>query len=75
MNDVSAYLDRQRGEGSLTERTCLRPFLVVSVPNTGVLNIREAKNVPLLVQDEERVREMRSFDQGPLPPSVYLGRH
>ena len=49
----------------------LRPYLVVSAPSAGVSNIRKAKNVPLLF---ERVREMRSIDRGPLPPSVYLGR-
>ena len=76
MNDVSVYLGRQRGgEGFPIERTSLRPYLVVSAPSTGVSNVCEVKNVPLLVQNEERVREMHSFDRGPLPASVYLGRH
>ena len=39
VNDVSVYLGRQRGKGSPIERTSLRPFLVVSVPSTGALNI------------------------------------
>ena len=38
----------------------LRSYLVVSAPSAGVLNIHEAKNVPLLVQNEERVCKMRS---------------
>ena len=33
---------------------------------------RKAKNLPLLFQNEGHVREMRSFNRGPLPPSVYL---
>ena len=50
-------------------------YLVVSAPSAGVLNVCEVKNVPLLVQSEERIHEMRSFDGGSLPPSVYLGRY
>ena len=34
------------------------------VPSAGVLNIREAKNVPLFVQNEEHERETHSFNQG-----------
>ena len=62
-------------EGSLTERTSLRPFLVVSVLTTGVLNVHEMENVLLLVQDGEHMCKMCSFYQGPLSPSVYQGRH
>ena len=53
------------------ERTSLRPYLVVFTLSARVLNVREAKNVLLLVQNEERMHEMRSFDG---PPSVYLDR-
>ena len=35
----------------------------------------EAKIMPLLVQNEEHMGEMHLFNQGLLPPSVYLGRH
>ena len=54
------------------ERMSLRPYLVVSAPNTGVSNVCEAENVPLLVQNlcVKCVLSMR----GPSPPSVYLGR-
>ena len=52
----------------------LKPCLVVSAPSAGVSNVREVKNVQLLFQREVRVREMDSFDQGPLLPSAYLGR-
>jgi len=51
------------------------PDLVVSAPSAGVSNVRKSESVSLLVQNEEHVREMRPFDQGPLPLSVYLGRH
>ena len=68
MNDVSVYLGGQRGEGSPIERTSLSPYFVVSAPSARVLNIHEAKNVPLLVQNEEPLCEMRSFHRGPLPP-------
>ena len=61
-------------EGSLIEKTSFRPYLVVSAPSTGASNVLEAKNIPLLFQNEEHMCEVRSFDQGPLPPSVYLGR-
>ena len=50
------------------------PYLVVSAQSTGVLNVRGAKNFPLLIQNEECVCKMHSLDGGPLPPSVYLGR-
>jgi len=51
------------------------PDLVVSAPSAGVSNSRKVKSVPLLVQNKERMCEMRPFDQGLLLPSVYLGRH
>ena len=63
VNDVSVYLGKQRGEGSPVERTSLRSFLVVSVPSAGVLNVHKVRNVSLLVQNEERVHEMHSFNQ------------
>ena len=59
-------------EGPPIERTSLRPCLVVSCPSAGILKVCEVKNVPLLAQNEEHVHKMRSFNQGPLPPSVYL---
>ena len=46
----------------------LMPYLVVSIPSTGVLNVCKAKNVLLLVQNEECVCGMRSFDWGTHPP-------
>ena len=58
----------KRGGGDPIDKTSLRPCLVVSAPSAGVSNICETTNVPLLVQNEECVHKMRSFDQGPLPP-------
>ena len=69
MTSVSSYVDRG-GEGSLIERTSLRPYLVVFSPFAGVSNVCEAKKISLLVQNEERMHKMCSFDQRPLPPSV-----
>ena len=66
MNDVSVYLGRQR-EGSPTEGTSLRPYLVVSAPSARVSNIFEVKRVPLLVQNEEHMHKLCSSDWGPLP--------
>ena len=45
------------GEGAEfpIKETRLRPYLVVSAPSAGVSNISKVKNVPLLVQNEERV--------------------
>ena len=40
----------------------LQPYLVVSPPSTGVLNVHKVKNVPLLVQNEDCVREMCFFN-------------
>ena len=62
------------GAESPIEKTSLRTYLVVSAPSGEVLNVREVKNVPLIVQNEECVHEMSSFDQGPLHTSVYLAR-
>ena len=55
--------DDRGGEGSLIERTSLRPFLVVTVPvpSAGGFNIRKVKNVSLLVQDEEHVYIQNAF--------------
>ena len=58
VKDVNVYLGRQGGEGSPIEKTSWRPDS----------NIRKAKSVLLLVQSNERVREMRPFDEGALPP-------
>ena len=64
-NDVSVYLGRQRGIKRMSMRPF--PFLVVAVPSVGVFpKIREAKSVLLLVENEECVHEMCSFDWGPL---------
>ena len=65
---------RQRGGCWLKEceRSSLRLYLVVSVRTTGVSNIHETKNMLLLVQKEECMREMHSFYRGLLSPSVYL---
>ena len=54
------------GEGSPLERTSLSPYVVVSTPSTGVLNVCKAKNI--LVQNKG------SFNQRPLPP-IYQGRY
>ena len=64
-----------RGEGSPIVRTSSRTYLLVSAPSGGVSNIHEVKNVPLLVQNEERIHEMHSFDGGTLLPSVYVSRY
>ena len=58
VNNVSIHLDRQSGEGSLIKTTSLRPYLVVSTPSTGVLNVRKVKNKLLLVQNKEQVCKM-----------------
>ena len=47
------------------ERTSLRSLLVVFAPSTGVSNACKAKNVLLLVQNEECVHKKSSFDWGP----------
>jgi len=52
-----------------------RTFLVVSVPSASIWNVRNAKDIPLLVQIEERMREMCFYNGDPFPPSVYLGGH
>ena len=64
-------VDRWGGGRSPIKRTSLRPYLLVSAPSIGVLNVHEVKKVLLLVENEERMCEMRSFDQRPLPTSVY----
>ena len=56
------------GAESPIKKTHLRVYLVVSAPSAGVLNISKVKNVPLLVQNEERACEISSFNLGPLPP-------
>ena len=63
MNDINIYLGGQWG-GSLIERMSLRPYLIVSVSSASlrVSNICKAKNMPLLVQNEERVHKMCSFN-------------
>ena len=56
----------------------MRPFLVVSVPSSIEHLLSKKKQTLLLVQNEERMRKKRSFDQEPsvdtddiqdLPPS------
>ena len=64
VNDVSVYL-RREGEESSIERTSLGPYLVVTASGAGVSNICEAKNVPLLVQNEESMHKMRM-----IPPLI-----
>ena len=58
---TSVSIDRG-GEGFPIKGMSLKPFLVVSIPSTGVSNIHKVTNVPLLVQDKEHVHKMHSFD-------------
>ena len=58
MTSVLTLVDRG-GEGSMIERTSLRPYLVVSAPSAGVSNVHKVKNVSLQVRNEERVLEIR----------------
>ena len=62
VNDISVYLGRQRGEGSPSKERA-KGLIFSSAPNTGVLNVHEVKRVPLLVQNEKHVHEMRLLDQ------------
>ena len=60
MNDICVYLSRQSEGGRVPlKRTSLRPYLVVSAPTAGVLNVHKVKNVSLQVRNEERVLEIR----------------
>ena len=52
----------------LMVETSLTPYRVLSAPSAGVSNVREAKNVTLLVQNEELMRA--KCDQGPLPGPI-----
>ena len=71
VNDVSVYLGRQRGQGSLIKTTSLRSYLVVSTPSAGVLNVRKVKNKLLLVQNKEQVCKMCFLLFFLIAPSVY----
>ena len=55
MASVSTLGRQRRGRRVPDQRTSLRLFLVVSVLSTWVWNVCEAKNVRLLVQNEECV--------------------
>ena len=78
MNDVCTEIDGsgkgggvgwgRKGRIPYQKKTRLKPYLVVSAPSAGVSNISKVKNVSLLVQNQERMCEMSSFNQGPLPP-------
>ena len=48
-------------EGFPIERMSLRSFLAVTVSGARVLNFYEVKNILLLVQNEECVRETRFY--------------
>ena len=75
VNDVSVYLGRQRGGGVPRRKNELEAWSCSFCPYARVSNICQVKSVPILVKNKQRVHEMRPFDQWPLPPSVYLGRH
>ena len=61
------------GRGSLFEKRSLRPYLVVSAPPTGVLNIQSAPSTGVL-NNLPHPLEFWTFNQRPLP-LVYLCRH
>ena len=64
MTSVSTKVDRGVGGVPLPKNE------LVSAPSAGVSNVRITKSVLLLVQNEERLREMRPFVLGPLPPPL-----
>ena len=57
------------GEGSSIERMSLRPYLVVSGSSAGVVNVCEAKNIPLLVQKKNACVKCILSIGDPSPPS------
>ena len=64
---VNDHFDPGGREGSLIKKTSLKSFLVVSAPSAGVSNVCEAKNIPLLFENKEHVREIPSLDGDPPP--------
>ena len=75
VHDVSVYLGGQRGGEVPHRKNELEALSCSFCPKCWSFKRSRSENVPLQVRNEERVCEMRSFDGGPLPPSVYLGRH
>ena len=61
-------LPRQMKGRDPHRKMSLRSYLVVSVPSAGLSNVCKAKNISLLVQNEECVCKMHSFDWRPFPP-------
>ena len=75
VDGVIVYLGRQRGGWVAHRKSELEALSCRFCPKRWSFERMRCENIPLLIQNEEHVREMRSFEQGPLPPSVYLGVH
>ena len=67
VNDVLSTLVDTGGEGSPIENTSLMPYLVVSSPSTGVLNVHEVK-VRTAPVSKRRTRARNAIFRSGTPP-------
>ena len=75
VNDVSVYLGRQRGEGSLIERTHFTQVFFVLKQERYAFRFANVRNSSAWGRNYKIRALARSFDGGPLPPLSNLGRH
>lgn len=74
VNDVGVYLGRQRGGKVLGQKNKLETFCCSFWPKCWSFKCSQNKKLLLLVQNEERVCKMHSFERGPLLPFVHVSR-
>ena len=75
VNDVSVYLGRQRGEGSLIERTHFAHTFFVLNQERYAFRFTNIRNSSAWGRNYKIRALACSFDWGPLPPLSNLGRH
>ena len=75
MNDVSVYLGRQRRERSLFERTHFTSAIFILNQEQYIFHFMNIQNSSAWGQKLQDKASSSFFDGGPLPRSVYLGRH
>ena len=78
VNDVSVYLGRQRGEGSLIERTYFLHMSLVLNQERYVfrfVNIWNSSTWGRNYKIKPQAYSFTFFWSGTPPPSIYLGRH
>ena len=75
VNDISVYLGRQRGRRVPNQKNAFHAHTLCFEPGVVHFSFSNVTNSSVWGTNHKISLQAHSFNGGPLPPSVYLGRH